>query len=480
MRALGRRGAGGQSARRAAARLEGHLERRLAQAVRGTGGTDPSDGAQRGEGVHERLHVGLVDLAVTFREHPLLLLGARQRQRRLPCARDFHGGDFVGLVTVNAEVLPLERVRQRNLEQRRRDADHIRFVVEFRVHFVPVGLAKKHAHNGAFAGLGLGGILRGVGAERHLYRRLIEPVFRQVRGEVRHKARDLLPAQLMEQARRGPGVDGFVLVPDLAHPRLPAPGDHDFLLARTLDTHAIHEVRFHAQELLVAQIIGLRVEQRFEGLRHHAHRVARRELHVDLLLPHRPADLQHRRLFGVPSKKCDRSARLLQAKGGEIRGIARERADLRVGDLGNQVVDPRIVAARLERLGQRPVLILLPDFHLPGRGLEQDSLDACGCQGGQVAVTILVHPLRHVAFQLRADDMHDGRVLESHIKPTLDRCVLAEEQFHRLLPAGKSQARLRVGQSEFLELLLGRTLGLAGQRLGFQRFGGGKELDDRR
>jgi hypothetical protein len=119
--------------------------------VIGLRGPDPADGAQGGECVHERLHVGLVDLAVALCERPLLVLGTLQRQCRLTFARYFHDNDFVRFVAEDAQILPLEGIGQHEVQQRRGYADDERLVVEFRIHFVPVGLSKKHACDGTFA-----------------------------------------------------------------------------------------------------------------------------------------------------------------------------------------------------------------------------------------------------------------------------------------------------------------------------------------
>ena len=207
--------------------------------------------------------------------------------------------------------------------------------------------------------------------------RLVESVLRQVRRNVFDEFRDLFVLERVEQAIDLAGICRLI-VPARDRPAFILAREHGLAFARGVDRDAIENIRIDSHQMAIAKIGRLRAENLFDLFRQRVDRSARGEAHVDLLLFFfgHAADLEHLPLFVVRREERDGSARFRQTVGAQIAVVFRhELLNLRVRYLRDQVGDLLIVAARLERLHDFPMIGFLFQLHFTGRGLQERAGD---------------------------------------------------------------------------------------------------------
>ncbi len=127
-----------------------HDQLRFLEAVRGSGRADPAHGAQRGEGVEERLKICAIDRAFTLDPFPILRAAADDRFLAISHARETM--NVVRLELENRQFLPLQRIDPDLVKQLAVDRHDERLFADSRIDVIALDFAEGQSQERMFAG----------------------------------------------------------------------------------------------------------------------------------------------------------------------------------------------------------------------------------------------------------------------------------------------------------------------------------------
>ena len=130
--------------------------------------------------------------------------------------------------------------------------------------------------------------------------------------------------------------------------------------------------------------------------------------------------------------------------------VGHEFLDARVRDLREQITDLLVVAARLERLHDLPMLVPLGQLDLARRAFQNGARRLRGRQVSQSAIAKFIRLFRDVGPDRLGGDVNVLRIGEANIHFPFERGVLAQEDLRRPIRSDQPQPQLRLHETEFV------------------------------